>query len=404
MISTASTLSFQPSLQSLPISAFLAARGPVIDVRSPSEWSHGRIPGALNLPLFDDRERALVGTTFKDKGRQAAVQLGLEMVGPKLAAFSTALNQLGRVLEPGEAIRLHCARGGMRSKSLAFLASLSLPVIVLEGGYKSFRTSVLDRVARPIPKLVVLTGPTGSGKSEILRTLRTRRRKVLDLEGLAGHRGSAFGGLLPVETPFPARLPRKFPDSVENAFRAVSGSLEPTSKRQEGTEQFENAIAEALWDLTDSEDPVFTEHENRNLGIATVPLALHGQLCSGPRIQLSVPRSERLARIVREYGSADVAGLSDATLRISKKLGGERTKTVLGLIESERIEEAAGLLLDHYDVLYARAAVKRGDVAVATIKGVGWDSERWADEVEGAAEGVLGGMEVGKMVSAAIGG
>ncbi|NBW62949.1 MAG: tRNA 2-selenouridine(34) synthase MnmH, partial [Synechococcaceae bacterium WB4_1_0192] len=178
----------------IAIHSFLKAAGPVVDVRAPAEFAQGHIPGARNLPLFSDEERAAVGTTYKQQGRTAAVQLGLELVGPKLAALGQSLSSWSSEAN-GQPLRLHCWRGGMRSGSVAWLAdSLDLPVLLLEGGYKAYRRWVLEQLLLPWP-IHLLGGRTGTGKTDLLLALERRGVAVLDLEGLAHHRGSSFGNL-----------------------------------------------------------------------------------------------------------------------------------------------------------------------------------------------------------------
>ncbi|MFM7314664.1 MAG: rhodanese-like domain-containing protein, partial [Cyanobium sp.] len=131
------------------IHPFLQAPGPVVDVRAPAEFAHGHIPGARNLPLFSDAERAAVGTAYKREGRRTAVQLGLELVGPKLADLGARLSAW-QAEACGSPLRIHCWRGGMRSASVAWLAgSLDLPVLLLEGGYKAYRRWVLEQLEQP---------------------------------------------------------------------------------------------------------------------------------------------------------------------------------------------------------------------------------------------------------------
>ena len=133
------------------IEAFLQGPGPVVDVRAPAEFEKGRIPGAQNLPLFSDQERAEVGTSYKQQGRTAAVQLGLSLVWPKLAFLGEKLQTLSRS-HPGQPLKIHCWRGGMRSGSIAWLAeTLDLEVVLLEGGYKSYRQWVLALMEQPWP-------------------------------------------------------------------------------------------------------------------------------------------------------------------------------------------------------------------------------------------------------------
>ncbi len=178
----------------LAIDAFLAESGTVVDVRSPAEFSQGHIPGALNLPLFPDSERAEVGTLYRHAGRLAAVRRGLALVGPRLETLAEGLLAAhGR--NPGQTLRLHCWRGGLRSASMAWLATtLGLPVVVLAGGYKAYRQWVLSLMERPWP-IRLLGGRTGAGKTELLLALGAKGVAVVDLEGLAHHRGSSFGGL-----------------------------------------------------------------------------------------------------------------------------------------------------------------------------------------------------------------
>jgi len=176
-----------PSEPALDCPAFLASTGPVLDVRSPSEFAQGHIPGATNLPLFTDAERAEIGTLYKQEGRQAAVVRGLAVVGPKMGALDAALTQAATpptslaTSLPTVPLRLHCWRGGMRSGSVAWLArQLDLPVLLLDGGYKAYRRWVLALFERPWP-LRLLGGRTGTGKTDLLLALRARGVAVVDL-------------------------------------------------------------------------------------------------------------------------------------------------------------------------------------------------------------------------------
>jgi len=141
---------------------------PVIDVRSPGEFAEGHIPGAINLPLFDDKERAIVGTTYTQIGRPEALDLGLEIVGPKM----NILAKTARTYATHGKLKVHCWRGGMRSDKMAWLFELiGLETTVLEGGYKEYRQELLHGF-ESIKGLIVLHGPTGSGKTMILQTLK----------------------------------------------------------------------------------------------------------------------------------------------------------------------------------------------------------------------------------------
>ena len=145
----------------LAIDSFMPAKGPLVDVRSPSEFAKAHWPGAVNLPLFDDEGRAEVGTLYKQQGRQQAIQRGLELVGPKLAAMGEQLQQIAQQGPGG--LRIYCWRGGMRSGSVAWLAStLDLEVVVLEGGYKSFRRWVLSQFERSWPLQLLGAAPAAA--------------------------------------------------------------------------------------------------------------------------------------------------------------------------------------------------------------------------------------------------
>jgi len=150
---------------------------PIVDVRSPAEYNEGHIPTAINIPIFDDRERAIVGTLYKSKGRQPAIETGLEIIGPKMADFA---RNAGKVAVSGKLL-VHCWRGGMRSESMAWLYErIGVKCSVLEGGYKGYRNYLLKEIGR-IPKLLVIQGPTGSGKTDILLNLKEMGEKVIYL-------------------------------------------------------------------------------------------------------------------------------------------------------------------------------------------------------------------------------
>ena len=177
---------------SAPIDRFLSARVPLIDVRSPGEYLRGHIPGAFNVPLFTDQERAVVGTLYKQTGRDAAMLEGLRIIGPKMAEIV----EQARTLAPDGKVGVHCWRGGERSASVAWLLEKAgfQEVIVLKRGYKSFRERVLASLSLSWV-LEVLGGYTGTGKTELLGLLRQEGEQIVDLEGLAHHKGSSFGGI-----------------------------------------------------------------------------------------------------------------------------------------------------------------------------------------------------------------
>ena len=308
------------------ISSFLRAPGPVVDVRAPAEFAQGHIPGARNLPLFSDDERATVGTTYKQQGRAAAVQVGLELVGPKLAALGQALTAWSA--EAGGApLRLHCWRGGMRSESVAWLATqLDLPVVLLEGGYKSFRRWALALFDTPWP-IHLMGGRTGSGKTDLLIALAERQVAVVDLEGLAHHRGSSFGSL----------------------------GMPP----QPSSEHYENRIALALHGLREAEQ-IWVEAESVQVGRCRIPGGIWRQMQAAPLLEIRRPLEERLEQLVAVYGSQDPAALKEATERIGRRLGPQRTAAALTAIDQQQWGEAAKQMLDYYDRCYDHELERHG--------------------------------------------
>jgi tRNA 2-selenouridine synthase len=301
--------------KAVTIEDFREASGPILDVRSPAEFALGHIPGATNFPLFSDEERAEIGIYYKAKGKDEAIQLGFDIVGPKLGD----LVRRAAAIAPDKSVRIHCWRGGMRSQSVAWLLeTLGMQVILLEGGYKTYRNWVREVVG--FPRCInILGGLTGTGKTRILESLRTKGCQMLDLEGLANHRGSSFGGL---------GMPR-----------------------QPGTQHFENLIAEQLF-VMDSSKPVWIEAESIKIGSCFIPEELFRQMKSAPMFEITRPIELRLDILSEMYGQANPAELIRATERITQRLGGLRTKSAIELINKNEIREACRLILDYYDRSY----------------------------------------------------
>ncbi len=314
----------------LPIHQFLEKAGqvPVIDVRSPGEFAHGHIPGAFNIPLFDDAERAKVGTRYKRAGRDAAVLTGLELIGPKLASF---VKQSRKLSADGEVL-VHCWRGGMRSASFAWLLQTAgLRVAgTLQQGYKAFRQEVLHAFEKPLP-LVVLGGQTGSGKTEILHHLREQGEQVVDLEGLAHHKGSSFG--------------------------AIGEAPQPT------VEQFENELFDVLR-LLDPERRIWLEDESATIGTVRIPHPFFAQMRRAPVFFLEVPKEERIGRLVQMYTGCDDMLLADAVERIHKRLGGQHHARALQALSRGDYATVADVTLTYYDKAYLFGLAKRDANAV----------------------------------------
>lgn len=302
-------------MQGLNTTDFLASPGALLDVRSPGEYAQGHIPGAISFPLFSNDERAQVGTCYKQQGRDAAVELGFQLAGPKFAQFIATAKQLA----PSRQIRLHCWRGGMRSEAVAWVLRMAgFEVVTLKGGYKAFRNWALNTFEQPKP-IVILGGMTGTGKTDILLELKQRGAQVLDLEAIASHRGSSYGSL----------------------------GLPP----QPTNEQFENEIA-VQWAAFDSDFPIWIEAESKRIGTCRIPEPLFEQMDRATVLEIVRPRSERLALLVDVYGNADREALVTATERIRKRLGGLRTQQAADLIRQGQLSEGFSIVLEYYDKTY----------------------------------------------------
>jgi tRNA 2-selenouridine synthase len=308
-----------------------ARRIPVVDVRSPSEFTHAHIPGAHHLPLFTDEERAIVGTIYHKQGRQAAIRAGLDFFGPKMRKITEQAEALLLAYPNRPPILLYCWRGGMRSKAIAWLLDLmGYTVYLLEGGYKAFRNAVLRSFFRPLP-LVMIGGYTGSGKTRILEAMQKQGTPVISLEHLAQHRGSAFGDL---------GMP-----------------LQPSQ------EMFENLLAVEIYRLLQmpniQETGIWMEDESQRIGDLVIPNALWQQMRKAPLCFLEVPFEKRLQQIVSEYGIYDRGLIEAAIRRISKRLGGDATRQALDHLQAGQIQACFDILLHYYDKLYLKSLHQR---------------------------------------------
>ena len=305
----------------------------VLDVRSPSEYAQAHIPCAYSLPLFDDEERKVVGTAYKQRSREQAIKAGLDFFGPKMRPMvETVENLLKAGKVNGKVIYIHCWRGGMRSGAVAWLLDLyGFDVFLLAGGYKSFRNWVLAQFEKDFP-IKILGGFTGSGKTPILHGLKESGEKIIDLEGLANHKGSAFGGI-----------------------------DQPEQPRQE---MFENLLSIAL-DKQSREtcrNHIWLEDESQRIGKLNIPTQLWENIRSKKVYFIDIPFAERLKYITQEYGQLNKERLQDAILRIQKRLGPLETKTAIAFIKEDNFSEAFKILLQYYDKLYLKALHNRQQI------------------------------------------
>ena len=289
---------------------------PIIDVRSPGEYENGHIIGSKNLPLFTDEERVDVGTTYTKVGKGEAVELGLEIVGPKM----NELAKKARAIGIDGKLKTHCWRGGMRSEKMAWLFELvGLDVTLLEGGYKAYRQQLLYDF-KNIQNLIVLQGPTGSGKTGVLHELRNCGEQIIDLENRANHKGSAFGALGMGEQP--------------------------------STTQFQNLLYDDLLQLNPSKR-IWIESESLSIGRVYLPETLWENMNNSNVIELNVDKSIRSKRIVEEYGHFDKEVLINSIEKIKSRFGGNRAMESMQLLKENKLEEVALLLLDYYDKAYS---------------------------------------------------
>ena len=301
----------------LIISDFLtmAASIPVVDVRSPSEFRKGHIPGANNIPLFNDQERETVGIKYKKEGRREAILKGLQLTGPSMyLKLDEALK-----LAKENKLLVHCWRGGMRSEAMAWLFSLGdIDTRILDGGYKSYRQHVLEKLSEK-HKYIVLSGLTGSGKTEILKKIKNMGHQVIDLEAIACHKGSAFGSL-------------GQPD-------------QPTS------EHFANLLFHEI-EKTDKNKFIWFEDESKNIGTVFMPDQFYIRLHESPVIAIIMSVQTRMPRLIKEYSAFPKEELISSIKKISKRLGGDNTKEAITELEADNFSRAIEITLNYYDKTY----------------------------------------------------
>ena len=301
---------------------FLDLQLPIVDVRSPSEYEAGHIEASINIPILNNQNRAVIGRTFKQEGREAAIKLGFQLVNP---LRNDLLDTLNKKVD-GKTIALYCARGGLRSNHMAaFFAENGYTVYVLNGGYKAFRNHLLSIIAQ-FKRIVVLSAHTGSGKTEILHALKNKGAQVLDLEGLAKHKGSVFG--------------------------ALGNDAQPSSAA------FHNLIFEELKNYNPN-DVLWVENESFTIGQVHLPIELwtHMKIASG--VELSVPLEERVGYIVADYGRYESGDLVACIQKLNKRLGDEACRNICSLVEEGDLKAAVYGLFKYYDKAYEMGRSKR---------------------------------------------
>lgn len=317
----------------------LAESNPVFDVRSPGEYSYAHIPGAFSLPIFSDEERKIIGTTYKQRSKEKAIKEGLDFFGTKMKDIVEVVEdnirktQQYRPADSSLKVLVHCWRGGMRSNAIAWLLNLyGFDCYLLKGGYKVYRNAVLSQFEKPV-ELQLLGGYTGSGKTRVLELMHERHFRVIDLERIALHRGSAFGGIGQPE--------------------------QPTQ------EMFENILAKALSEKEKDGQagPIWLEDESQRIGKLNIPHALWNTMREAPVYFLDIPFEERLKHIVEGYSNLDRQCLGNAIERIKKRLGPLETKTALQLLNNGDITRCFSILLSYYDKSYIKSLNNRENIS-----------------------------------------
>ena len=287
----------------------------LLDVRSPKEFYQAHIPAAVNMPLLDDEARRLVGITYKQRGREAAVLKGFDLVGKKFGDFIRETKKLTE----SKQVMLYCWRGGMRSSIMSWVLNMGgFKTFLLKGGYKAFRNHVLQTLEQP-RKVIVVGGKTGSGKTELLQHLQQAGEQIICLETFANHRGSAYGGL----------------------------GLPP----QPRNEMFVNMLAMELMKM-DSKKILWLENESQNIGAVMLPKKIYELVRTSPMIEIMMSREERIQRILNEYGGFNNEDLIENTERLRKRLGGLSTNNAIEAIQSGDKRSWIEEVLQYYDKTY----------------------------------------------------
>lgn len=319
-----------------------------IDVRTPNEYENAHVVGAHNLPLFTNEERASVGTTYVQQSREAAIQEGLSYVGPRLHLMIRDVQELVGDPKTAPELMVYCARGGMRSQSVAWLFALyGYKVQTYPDGFQGYKKR-LSPLVEEISRMVVIEGPTGSGKTELLYHLRDKGAQIIDLEGLGRHRGSAFGYLPEVKQP--------------------SG------------EMFTCLLIHELAKL-DLAHPIFIESESQKIGGIQIPDTFFTRMKSAEVVTIHQPLEERVCRIHKEYGSLSPEFLTQAFTKISKRLGTEQANIAIRHIEEGDLMTPIRIALKYYDKAYERSGNELWEGNKNTVDVTNGDLQRTANQI-----------------------
>jgi tRNA 2-selenouridine synthase len=373
----------------------LAKKNPVLDVRSPSEYLHAHIPNAKSLPLFNDEERKIVGTAYKQESKQIAIKLGLDFFGTKMRAMVEEVERLVTSYGLGvtgsikanndsitdlnnktnsqlltnkpETVLLHCWRGGMRSAGVAWLLDLyGFKVYTLVGGYKAYRNWVLQQFEKDY-HFKIIGGYTGSGKTLLLEALAKENNATIDLEGLANHKGSALGGIGQAAQPSQEMFENLLAKELKAKSRATDDRQQTTEAKQQttdnGQQDLYNEVSKVNEPIANCSFPtvncIWLEDESQRIGNLQIPMPLWRTMRSSKVYFFDIPFEERLNYLTEEYGVQKKDELVTAIMRIQKRLGGLETKTAINFLLENNFKESFRILLTYYDKYYLKGLYNR---------------------------------------------
>jgi tRNA 2-selenouridine synthase len=325
---------FSMPISKLNIDEFikLVENVPIFDVRSPAEYARAHIPGAFSLPIFNNEERKIIGTAYKQQSREKAIKIGLDFFGRNMVKFVEEVEQhVASKKNSSREIGIHCWRGGMRSAAMAWLLDMyGFKVYLLTGGYKTYRHWVLNQLEKEY-RLIIVGGYTGGNKTGIINQLKKSGEPAIDLENLAAHKGSAFGNL--------------------------NGSPQPSQ------EHFENLLATelALQSRSDKTKAIWLEGESQRIGDINIPFVFFKKMRTEPLFFMDIPFNDRLSHILEDYGKYEKEKLIHAILRIKKRMGGLETKNAINALLEDDVKTCFTILLKYYDKFYLKSTLSTKD-------------------------------------------
>lgn len=297
----------------------------LIDARSPKEFLESPIPGAVNIPALLDEERAEVGTAYVRVSTEKAKEIGIEKISKRLPEIFREINELSKKYDK---LVFYCARGGMRSSSLeAIFYALKYKTLKLEGGYKSYRNYIMEHLPEKNKniKYITLHGRTGVGKTKILEKLSEKGYSVMDLEKMANHKGSFFGGLC--------------------------------EKKKQSQKRFESEVYENL--SNNKTGYVLIESESKRIGDIYLPEVVHDSILTGCHIMIDTSMENRVKIIMEDYSGATKEELKSCLEKVGKYISKERYENYSKLLEDGKLAELSEILMEkYYDPLYDQSINK----------------------------------------------